>query len=756
MAKTLLMNSATDLSFDVFRQGAGRVHAGRAAALALGQDGISVEPPLWTAGDYRGEQYSSYANILFPGDTFQQGFQIMNEGPSPANVLVSDVRLEEFGHTDFAMDTVSSASEVRSFSQPDYLTLFEGPGVNHIPLGTSLVVFEAIYPFETFDFDYQPGDPSTVTPPRENSYRLLVGDWADMNHNGRLYDDSLGAVPGMVEANEIDAGEYMRFNYGYNTATSLKAFVADPLSRMHDGIWVGLQHRYGPIPTPAVHVRIRARYFREVDCPWLTTNTPSVVIPAGGTSVVTATVQVPGNMPLGCYSAKLLLEGLPPKAENGQVDKGVEADIVVVPVSLNVAANLGTSAVVISGVTEFSEPYQNFAVHGDFSWNDRTESGDGRFFFFDSVNPATGSFVVTRTTWQDPPPTDIDTLILGPISDTYTTPGTDYYLPGFGPNRLAHIGGVRSPGRPNWTFQTATGGSTDYSVANLTDGLHGLFVHNILFGGSRFAVPFQVDMGVLNLQPDPLQILTMIPAVSENLTLASTLLFNDFQVDAFGPSPVWRYETMPISQNYYYYVNFQATDAGLIDVRLNSPARDLDLYLYRDGADGSVPDGNFNSPEVIYRSESIASDEFIQAPFPQDGLYQARVYAYAVDEATSYFNLEIRRVQGKNATLTPSSLGTVNPGIPESTQIGMNLPSLGEYAVFLTSGPSDAPRALNLLMPVYYFKEGDADHNNVVDELDLFEVSRKWLSMQGVPAGVDFNHNGELEAQDLLNFLGLY
>ncbi|NUN95758.1 MAG: S8 family serine peptidase, partial [Candidatus Omnitrophica bacterium] len=571
-ARQLLMNSATDLKYDVFQQGAGRVHAGRAATLASETEGIAASPASWEVGNFRGVDYEAYAPIAHRGQTHAITFTLTNPGPMPVSLQVRDVNLEQFDSTDIAIHTIATTSEERNTRKPDYLMPFHVPGtVTHIPPDTALATFQAYFPFDVFDVDYTPGDPSTITLPRENGYRIIPYDWTDKNLDGNLFDDSVGDVPGLVEHDEIDSGEYMRFNYGYVDGTSLLAYVADPLAKMHDGIYIGVQHKsYDPPIAISTTIPIRARYYREADCPWLSTQGSMITVPAQGSAELHATVDVPTDMPFGSHSAKILLEPTGGKSLNPRT---------VIPVSLNVAVDISTGVATIDSATEGAEPYVNNHLRGGFSWGGRSECGDTRIFFLDSQSPDPGSFLVARTEWEDPAPTDIDTVLFGPSEDVFTTPGEEEYHSSFGPNTLVPIGGDHSPSRPNNLYHTSTGTSLDYSVGPLADGLHALLVHNTLFGGTRFEVPFSIELGEIKLAPSPLEIHTLTATLVQPVTLTSTLPFTDFQFDAWGPSKVEKLYGVTVPNQGYYSETFTLTDGALLDFLTASQAPDIDLYL---------------------------------------------------------------------------------------------------------------------------------------------------------------------------------
>lgn len=741
VAKSLLMNSATDLNYDILRQGAGRVHAGRAVRLASEQEGITVEPPMWVPGDFRGLDLSAYTHLLSAGESDAQSLTLTNNGATEVQVAVSDVVLERFSQTEFTIPTIATTAEERLFRKPDYLRLFQGPGMNSIPEGTVLISFELIVPFSAFDTNFTPPDTSTIAAPRENAYRLNVYDWKDIDGDGKLFDDTLGVVPGLVETNEIDTGEYNRFNYGYVEGTAMKAFVANPFEKMHDGIWIGIRHRTSPPDGFATTLRVRAVFYREVDCLWLTESVSSVAVPAGATSSLNLMVDTTGLSP-GTYSSKVLLE-----PQGGPTT--------VVPVQLNVAADLATGSFTISGATEGAEPYDNSVVRGDFSWGGQRESGDGRHFFLDSLDPVPGSHLIVKTSWQDELPTDIDTIIFGPTPDSFSQPGSEDYHPDFGPNTLAQVGGIRSPEGNVRTFRTATGGPVEYSFAPLSDGLHALFSHNVLFSGKRFEVPFEIEAGVVTIEPATGVILTQATNVHVDLSLTSSIPIENPHFSAYGPSKVndW-FQDQPIEDGQSIWWSHNVSNCALVEVDLDGTAEDLDLYVYRDGSDGSFPDGSFSDSEYVTGSFSVLSKEKVILSFPPDGFYQFLVFGDSVFEPSDTFDLTGRIVRGQNVTLTPGKSIKLAAGQPRSMGADFSLPDLGHYDFVLAFGPEGSPHAIWKRFPVVRYKPGDADFSGVIDGYDVLELAPYWNdTSKSAPAPIDYDLDEKVDASDLLNFI---
>ena len=182
---------------------------------------------------------------------------------------------------------------------------------------------------------------------------------------------------------ELERWEYGRFGYNRPTANVNEMLVSDPLGRMHDGLFLGLRH----LSTSAgrnttVHLKYRFEFYRKADVPWLSANTSSLVVPAGGAASFNGTIQVPRSMPPGDYSAAFEVE-----------DPGTQSysdHTTIIPVTMNVAADFSSGVATLGGQTSYAydqnQPYNNGAVRGHFDWGWREESGDWRAFYLNINN----------------------------------------------------------------------------------------------------------------------------------------------------------------------------------------------------------------------------------------------------------------------------------------------------------------------------------------------------------------------------------
>ncbi|VAW43457.1 hypothetical protein MNBD_CHLOROFLEXI01-776, partial [hydrothermal vent metagenome] len=453
-ARTLIMNSATNTEHDVWSQGAGLVNADTGTDIAAGYRGLFVSPPEWSAGDYRGVEYGAFANIINPGERDVQTFTVTNTSDSSVLVRVTSETHVQIGSDDLSFTSLDQSLDHGSFTTPDYA--FQVDPL--IPTGTDLMMVRLTKPYDQFDPD---GD---LLAPYSN-WRVHIQDWTDLDGDGLLWDDANGN--GKVDLGETDAGEHVRFTYGYNAGPTQQARISNPLERMSDGIFVTLRHRNQVPEVPNTDLGLELSYWQLQNWDWARSTRSAFSLDPGDTRSFDVTLSVPDGTPYGMYQGSVTL------------DYG--GDEVVIPVTVAVAAS-GTSFEFgqanapddrSAAILDVPMLYDNDTVFGytDYTW--RAESGDWRFFWTD-VNgeelPQSGtSFLVVDNSWQGAG-SDIDTIIMGPTEDCASNgvgcsgilggyPGSAFY----GPYTLSQVGrsnyGYVGSGR--WLFDTSTGGSRE-------------------------------------------------------------------------------------------------------------------------------------------------------------------------------------------------------------------------------------------------------------------------------------------------------
>lgn len=694
-ARSLLMAGADTAHNDGFVEGAGVVNALRSVKIAAGLGGVSVLPDSVTFGDYRGTKYDAFAGIMFAGESRAETFTVSNAGASPVQLTLSDDHLVRFASKAIDFTTADQKYESANFYFSDYLIDI----APDIPAGTEMVEIILVQPFSEFDPD---GDSAA-----NSSWRVVPTDWTDINQDGKLFEDKDGNVAincplkdGLPDyaaaACEIQAGETMRFGYGYDRGTTSQQRVRLPLERKHDGLFVGLSHRSKSALVPVSHLQIQLNFYRAEDMPWLTLPA-TLTVPAGGSATFDATMTAPPDAAVGLYQATI------------RISDG--ANVTNVPVAANVAAN-GTDFAL--GAAEAGTPYENGRVSGYFDWTGRAESGDWRFFFLDAADstPA-GSYLLVDNAWRGAQ-TDIDTLIMAPTEDCFSNGvGCAYPLAArdpaaadaYGPYTLALAGGSDrlNPRAGLWLRQTSTGGPREIVAARIKPGLNLVALHNVMFDGGDWAESFGGQVGTIRAAPNPVDLYVGSRVSGEfPVTVQSSLSLVELNVAAFGlGAPEVR--TLPQAQDdpnnpasASHRFPITAHKAALIEAATAADSGDLDLYLLYD----RNGDGEFDSAdEVVAASTTSTANEHLSVTFPPDGEYLVAVHGWAA-EAGKDFTLTLNVIQGDDLAAADAPPGPYAPNTPINFTARWTLPAPlpegAEMHGLLLLGPPGAESALQI------------------------------------------------------------
>ena len=670
-ARQVLMGSAKQTSHDVWTQGAGLVNADAGTDLAAGLAGAYATPAEWSAGNYRGTDYTAFAHIIAPGGSDSQTFTLRNTTAAPVSVTLRAERFEKIGTQDLSFRSLNQSLDHGNANTPDYVFRID----QGIPAGTDMVQVRLTKPYEQFDPDDDLFEPF-------NNWRVHVLNWTDLDHDGKYWVDANSNTK--VDLGEMDANETVRFSYGYNTGPTQQARVAN-LDRIADGMLVGLRHRDQVGSVPQTDLTIEVSYWQRV--PWTMITVPSgpFIVPAGGTLPVGGTINVPASTPLGMYEGAII-------ADDGQGEQ-------TIPVTAAVAGS-GTG-ISFGDTPAATTPYDNGRLFGytDYDW--RAESGDWRFYWTDiaaSDLPTSGSSVlVVDTTW-DNPGTDIDTLVMGPHQDCFSN-GVD--CPGFvgdsfpgippiyGPYGIEPVGGSVNThiGSGRWVFQTATGGPHELVGAPLREGLHGIFLHQVRVDGSTLDDAFAGSAGLVNVDPGEI---TGTGSGTETLTISSEVALGGFVADAFGLSqPSNTTETVnqddPADPSTASFSTTVSINHGArLDVSTGgAPGNDIDLYVY--GPDGSL----------VAASTTSTDEEFVSILFPSDGTYRIDVHGWNVPGGSTTFDLGVLAVQGTDIEVSdlPASIPA---GGSDTVTVSWDTTGKapGTYVGLILMGPAEAPGLL--------------------------------------------------------------
>ena len=684
-ARNLLMNSATNTQHDVWSQGAGLVNADIGTDIAAGNQGLFVSPASWSAGDYRGSEYGAFAHIMHPGTRDTQSFTITNTGDTVQTVQVTSESHVQIGSDDLSFTSLDQSLDHGSFTTPDYAFRVDP----NIPAGTDLMMVRLTKPYNQFDPNEDLFEPF-------NNWRVHIQNWTDLDGDGYLWEDSNGN--GKVDLGEMDAGEHIRYTYGYNVGPTQQARIANPLERMADGIFVTLRHRDQVVEVPQTDLGLELSYWQLQNWDWVRPTRRAFSLAPGQTRSINVTLRVPPDTPYGMYQ--------------GSVTLHYGDEEVVVPVTVAVAAS-GTSfefgqanAPDGRSAALLDEPmlYDNDSVFGytDYSW--RAESGDWRFFWTDVTGaelPASGtSFLVVDNSWNGSG-SDIDTIILGPTEDCLSNGiGCDGLLGGYpgsafyGPYTLAEVGrssyGYIGSGR--WLQSTSTGGPREIVAAPVQDGLHGILFHQVRVDGNDLDEPFGGTVGLVNLDPGAIVSSAAAGPGSASLTINSELDLGGFVAEGFGlGGPVTTTEDIfqddpNDSSTASFVTTVDISNGALLEVSTCCTAgSDIDLFVYD-------PSG------ALIGSSTTATDvESVAVFFPEDGSYTVAVHGWNVPGGADTFELTINAVQGTNV-----SVSNLPASIPAggSATIDVNWDTTGfaagTYYGLILMGPSAAPGLLQL------------------------------------------------------------
>jgi hypothetical protein len=694
LAKVFLMGGADNIHYDPLVMGAGLTNASASVLQASGMDGIvpigliGFPTSQWPAGDFRGTAYPAFPHLVYPGTNNTTTFFLGNvQFSGPKDVTVSDWWLQKTGSDSWTFTTANSAESAPDFLRPDYL--FDLTGL--VPPGTSLVKATVSFPFAQFD-------PETNYA-FNSRWRVLLYDWKDYNGNGSYWNDANSN--GVVNAGEMDATagtEIQRFTYGYPSHTNIQAFVHDPLSRISDGLLLGIQHRTVSSSVPSTNLTVTVDYYAAADAPWLSASPASLTVPCcapGAFAPIGLTADIPAGTPPGVLTGFVTVHN----DTTGDVN---------IPVIVNVGA-VGPSFG-FGGDPSGASFYDNSRTFGGVDWTWRADAGDWRFYFMDipdSTPIAPGDRLLVHTSWENVP-TDLDTLILGPSLDDCFIYPTPCFTPSglFGPYSLSAIG--QSPytcGTPCtgiWRFNTATGGAEEWVSAPLTTtGLHGIALHNVVYAGLGPSEVFTGEVGTFAATPNPWIAVTPNGTGVGLFNVSSSLGLPGLDVLAYGVAPPVLAFGLPISETTDYIETFSVAGAGFIDVSIdgsgNPPGTDLDLYLERWTGTLWAPVASGTTP---------AASEFVHVTRPVDGLYRVRVDGFAIPGGSGFFSMF--RVVPEGSELTPMDVpaSPIPGGMPANFNVSWDIdvgtfPGLYFGVVFV--GPDAAPTTVEIISVFFLF-----------------------------------------------------
>lgn len=370
LVKAILSSTATDLSYDTYTQGSGRVNVFQAVAAAA--EGADPNFP---------RRYYVYSTVTW--QTAQRllanSWTLNLQSAAPYTPMISTnwyAGIIQPGQSTSATFTLSGATDPQAESlnynliQTRYLQNVTAGNVTWVTL-----------PKDQFPAN---ADMMKVT---------LVYHFSDfVNATAWSYKDLL--VASMYDTQLDSRGDLRRITNAAPTGTTSELVVGKPLEKF-DGvpkIRVLFEHSTGaPIPFELV-----IRFYERVHWSWISRLT------VAGNSIV-ATLTVPNGTAPGAYSGMILIS--------------VNGTKTIIPISVLVPIlSPGSYG---GGIT--LTPYDDYAVFGAFDWNWRYEAGDWRTFAI--IVPATAHKISVTVSWSDNR-TDIQEHLTGPLG--YLVASSEY------------------------------------------------------------------------------------------------------------------------------------------------------------------------------------------------------------------------------------------------------------------------------------------------------------------------------------------
>ncbi len=401
------------------------------------------------------------------------------------------------------------------------------------------------------------------------------------------------------------------------------------------------------------------------------------------------------------------------------------------PVALNVAgtSDLGLgNALRFGGLPAGNTPYDIGRVFGLTDWrgNGHEPQGDWRTFYVDVPDanaPITGTAFLVNTTWSNTP-TDIDVHVWGPRERDVLPDGRPFINYGVGccivnpavsgPYDLARkarsvstyhdADGNPGTGGESFSFQTTSGGASEWLTGPLSKGLHIFSMQNVLYGGASPAgVPFTTSVGSAVVSPTRVEATTSQLTSTFQVTLTASLDLPGVEARAYGLStPTVISDAVgqanppenlsdPNGNKFY---PLTVNNSGLLDITTTPngdvPNYDIDLYLERKVG---------TTWSIVAQSTGGTAEEEIRLTLPPNGEYRVHVSGYNVPPGAGY-TLTIKNAQGADLTVSNLPTSNIPAGTPVRLTVTYNAGFSGTREGVVFVGPTGAPTAFTIPVTV--------------------------------------------------------
>lgn len=493
VVKIALKSTATDLGYDPFIQGVGRVDCYKAVSLVMGEDGIAVFSnatwqdvmestglAAWINSHLSGglipstlppsiNDTSWFAGTVKPGEATTAEFHVYNPTSSDVNVNINPVTHKQIGSTMVLQGLTGP--------MPADWTVYNWTWGNItrlskeiIPEDADLMTVSLVYSYDYFD------------PDRDYAWDqrlgLIILDWSDSDGKG-----------------DVDINEVWQINYGYNYGTTNIVTVGYPYSKFKGTPVIFVYQRstaeYSNIP-----FRLYIRFYKRVSWDWIQLSPTVFTAQANGWAIFSAMLTVPPNTPQGVYEGQILVE--------------FEGKRIAIPVSVNVPEIVPEGKLVYSVIPpQYEGPYNPFAVEGYFDWGWRYEAGDWKNWLFTFNDPSTVAAFVCAS-WEGDM-TDVDMFSIHPMG--MIMDGTGNYWLGDGVFQWY----TRTNSKEEHVFMC----TAPIPDAMPMPDVYTVLLHNVLFDGSTF--PEQLNCTVKMIKVDPAPIVKIAVPAGESKRITFTL-----------------------------------------------------------------------------------------------------------------------------------------------------------------------------------------------------------------------------------------
>jgi hypothetical protein len=310
---------------------------------------------------------------------------------------------------------------------------------------------------------------------------------------------------------------------------------------------------------------------------------------------------------------------------------------------------------------------------------------------------------------EQPDLTDVDTAIYVAAPDDFATGDPDF----FGPSGVAFAGGSDNAwlGAGVWAFNTASGGPKEVVGGPLADGLGYISLHNVLNAGRVVGEPVVGNAYQLSVSPAPLTgtatslVETDPPmvAVEWEVTVQATA---DIE-EGLAAVGIGMSQPIDLKDEVIYQDNpndlctsswvegIPIQNGGLLEITTTSEiaSLDIDLYLLRDGGDGTF---NCGDDSVIAGSTTGTPNEHVKVTLPPNGLYWVLVHGWSVPGGEATFDISIDAIQGDDVVVTNLPDGPLTANTPVTFDVSAAVPYEPgtTWQGLLYFGPANAPTAL--------------------------------------------------------------